>query len=82
VSNIEFYKRILANKIIKEIKGKLAGELYEFRAGKATTDLIFGIRQLIEKNLEYGREFFVVFFCYKKAFGSVKKEKIWKSLEK
>jgi hypothetical protein len=51
----KIYKRILANKIIKEIKGKLAKELYAFRADKATTDLISGTRQLTEKNWKYGR---------------------------
>jgi hypothetical protein len=32
--------------MIKEIKRKLPEELYKFKAGKATTGLIFGIRQL------------------------------------
>jgi hypothetical protein len=38
----KIYKRILGNKMIKEIKGKLAEELYAFKEGRATTDLIFG----------------------------------------
>jgi hypothetical protein len=45
VSNIEIYERILANKMMKQIKGKLA-----FTAGKVTTNLISGIRKLIQKN--------------------------------
>jgi hypothetical protein len=49
VSDIQIYKTILTNKIIKN-KGKLAEELYAFRAGDATRDLIFGVRRLIEKN--------------------------------
>jgi hypothetical protein len=61
----KIYERILANKIIKEIKGKLAEELYAFRAGRATTDLTFGIRPLIEKNWKYGKEFLMVFIDYK-----------------
>jgi hypothetical protein len=44
-----FYKRILANKMIKEIKGKLAEALHAFRVGRATTDLVFRIRHLTEK---------------------------------
>jgi hypothetical protein len=53
-----------------------------FRTGGATTDLIFGIRQLIEKNWEYGKEFLMLFSNYKKAFDSVKREEIRKSLGK
>jgi hypothetical protein len=37
---------------------------------------------LIKKNWEYGKEFLMVFTDYKKAFDSVKREEIWKSLEK
>jgi intergrase/recombinase len=48
--SFKIYDRIIANKMMKEIKGKPAEELHAFRAGWATTDLIFGIRQLIEKN--------------------------------
>jgi hypothetical protein len=40
----KIYKRILANKMIKEIKRRLAEELYAFRAGRVNSDLIFGIR--------------------------------------
>jgi hypothetical protein len=42
-------ERILTNKVIREIKGKPAEELYVFRAGKTTTDLPSEIKQLIQK---------------------------------
>jgi hypothetical protein len=51
----------------------MAEELYAFRAGRATTDLFFGIRQMIEKNWEYGKDFLMVFIDCKKAFDSVKR---------
>jgi hypothetical protein len=70
----QIYKSILAKKIIKEIKGKLAEKLYAIRAGRATTDLIFGIRQLTEKNWKYGKEFLMVFTDYKKESDGVKRE--------
>jgi hypothetical protein len=40
----------------------VAEKLYAFRAGTATTDLIFGIGQLTEKNWEYGQEFLMAFY--------------------
>jgi hypothetical protein len=39
--------------MILEMKGKLAEELYAFRKGRATTDLVFRIGQMIEKNWQY-----------------------------
>jgi tagatose-1,6-bisphosphate aldolase len=43
--------------MIKEVKGKLAEELYALRASSITTDPIFGIRQLIEKNRNMEKSF-------------------------
>jgi hypothetical protein len=60
-------------------KRKLAEERYTFRSARSTTDLFFGIRQLIEKNWEYGKEFTLVFIDCKKASESMKREEIWKT---
>jgi hypothetical protein len=48
----KLYERILTNKLTKEIYTKLEEEQYAFRGGRATTDLIFTARQIIEKNWE------------------------------
>jgi hypothetical protein len=42
--------------------------------------VIFGMRELIEKNWEYGKEFPMVFTDYKESTDNVKREEIWKSL--
>jgi hypothetical protein len=78
----KIYDRILANILITEIKGKLTEELHAFRAGRATTYLIFGIRQLIEKKQVYGTEFLMVFVHCNKAFDNVKREEICNNLKK
>jgi hypothetical protein len=39
-----------------EVGRKPAEELYAFRKGRVTADLLYGIRQLIEMNWEYGKE--------------------------
>jgi hypothetical protein len=48
-----------------EIERKLAEELYVFRRGMGTTDLIFGIRWLIEKTWKYKKELVMIFVDYK-----------------
>jgi hypothetical protein len=60
----------------------LEEEQYVFRGGRATTYLIFTARQVIEKNWEYGRDLFVVFIDYEKAFDSIDRRKIWTCLTK
>jgi hypothetical protein len=64
VTDIQNLQEDTSNKLIKEIKGKMAKDLYAFRVGKTNTDLIFGTRQLIQKNWEYGKEFLAVFRLY------------------
>jgi hypothetical protein len=55
----KIYERIFVNKMRVEIKGKLIEELYAFRKGKVTTDLISGIRQLIDKNWEHEKQLLI-----------------------
>jgi hypothetical protein len=62
----KIYERIRANKMMKEIKKKLAEELYAFRTGRVTTGLIFGTRQLIEETVNVGKLSVIVFTDYKK----------------
>jgi hypothetical protein len=60
----------------------LKEEQYAFRGGRATTDLISTVRKIIEKNWEYGRDLFLVFNDYVKAFDSIDRSKIWSCLSK
>jgi hypothetical protein len=60
----------------------LAKERFAFRKGSVTTDLIFGIRQLIKKNWKKEKELIMIFIDYKEASDSIRKEEICRSLEK
>jgi hypothetical protein len=61
-----------------KIRGKLAEELYAFRNGRVTIDLIFGTRQLIGRNWEYGKESVMIFIDHKKVFNSEKRRNLEK----
>jgi hypothetical protein len=60
----------------------LEEEQYAFRGGRATTDLISTVKQIKEKNWEYGRDLFLVFTDNAKAFDSIDRSKIWSCLSK
>jgi hypothetical protein len=59
-------------------QGTTGKDLYAFRTDRATVDLIFGVRQLTEKNWENGREFLTVSIDYRKASDSVKRRNLEK----
>jgi hypothetical protein len=78
----KIYERTLGSKLTNEIETKLEEQQYAFRGGRATTDLIFTIRQIIEKNWEYGRNLFFVIIDYEKAFDNIDRSKSWSCLSK
>jgi hypothetical protein len=46
-----------------------------FRKNKSTTDLIFVIRQIMEKSYEFAKDLHIVFVYYKQAYDSINREK-------
>jgi hypothetical protein len=67
--------------MIMEIKRKLAEELYAFRAGRATTDLVLE-EHLIEKKQVCGKEVLIVFIHCKNVSDNVKRGEICESSKK
>ena len=53
-----------------------------FRKGRGCSDMIFTIRQLIEKSNEHKAKVFLVFIDLKKAYDSVPREALWVALGK
>ena len=74
----------------KIIQGKLQDlaeeELPEsqcgFRKGRGCSDMIFTVRQLVEKSWEHKAKFLLVFVDLKKAYDSVPREALWLALSK
>jgi hypothetical protein len=51
-----------------------------FRCNRSTTDQIFHIRQILEKNLEYNDTVHLLFIDFKKVYGSVRREILYNIL--
>ena len=62
---------------LRIIIGQLGEEQCGFRPGQGTTDLIFVLRQLLEKNIEVGKNVFLAFLDLEKAYGKVPRVIIW-----
>ncbi|KAI5715485.1 hypothetical protein M8J77_016861 [Diaphorina citri] len=76
----KLYERIIEQKIRPIIEEKLSEEQHGFRPGRSTNDLIFTIRQLMEKHYEYDKNLWIAFLDIKKAFDAIKREKVWEAL--
>ena len=53
-----------------------------FRKGRGCSDMIFTVRQLVEKSWEHKAKFLLVFVDLKKAYDSVPRKAIWLALSK
>ena len=53
-----------------------------FRKGRSTIDQIFTLQQLAEKYEEFGKALFVCYIDFKKAFDSVWKKGLWKTMRR
>ena len=68
---------ISQQKLNLETKTKLEEKLYVFREERVTVDLIFYIRQLIEKSWKFNKDLSIAFIDYEKAFHRINQHKIW-----
>ena len=53
-----------------------------FRKGRGCSDMVFTVRQLVEKSWEHRTKSFLVFIDLKKAYDSVPREALWMALGK
>ena len=61
----------------KMVEGKLRDERCGIRLWRGTTDLMFVLRQLLERHLEFGKYVYLVFLDLVKAFDKVPRVVIW-----
>jgi hypothetical protein len=75
----KLYERILEKGVRRKIEPQLGEEQYGYRKDRSTTDLIFTLRMIFEKTLEYKEKAHFAFIDLKKAFDSVPRRKLWRS---
>ena len=75
--------RIMLNRLTKCIVDRVLPESQcGFRAGRGTIDMIFAVRQVLEKAREQNRDLYLMFVDLTKAFDSVNRDALWKVLSK
>ena len=61
--------RVLQERLQKVAEDELSGSQCGFRKGRSCTDMIFTVRQLVEKSWEHAAKFNLTFIDLKKAYG-------------
>ena len=74
--------RILQERLQKLAEDELPESQCGFRAGRSCTDMIFTVRQFVEKSWEHQSKAFLTFIDLKKAYDSVPRHAMWLALEK
>lgn len=74
--------RVLQERLQKLAVDELPESQCGFRKGRSCTDMIFVVRQLIEKSWEHESKAFFTFIDLKKVYDSVPREVMWLALSK
>ena len=70
----KLYSTIIERRLRAHIEGRLGEWPYGFRLGRSTSDLIFVMKMIMEKNWEWGRDKFALIIDMEKTFDRVKKK--------
>ena len=74
--------RVIQGRLQKLAEEELPESQCGFRKGRGCMDMVFAVRQLIEKSWEYRERLFITFVDLKKAYDSVPSEAVWRVLKK
>ena len=74
--------RVLQERLQKLAEDQLPESQCGFKKGRGCTDMIFTVRQLVEKSWEHTAKTFFIFIDLRKANDSVPREALWVTLEK
>jgi len=68
---------ILTKRLRQRTDEILSEEQAGFRSGRGTTDQIFTLQQIAEKYVEFGKDLYVCYIDFRKAFDSVWRDGLW-----
>jgi hypothetical protein len=74
----KIYERIIEQRIRRNVEDKLGDWQYGYRPGMGTTDLIFTLKMILEKNWEWANDKFIAFIDMEKAFDRINRNNLWK----
>ena len=74
----EVFSSIILQRIRKKTEEILSEAQAGFRRGRSTIDQIFTLRQLAEKYEEFGKQLYVCYIDFRKAFDNVWRQGLWK----
>ncbi len=74
--------RVIQGRLQKLAEDELPESQCGFRKGRGCVDMVFAVRQLLEKSWEHRERLFITFVDLRKAYDSVPRETMWKVLVK
>ena len=74
------YSSIIERRLRTHVEARIGDWQHGFREGRGTSDLIFTMKMLMEKNWEWGKEKYALFIDLEKAFDCVPRKRLWKIL--
>ena len=76
------FAKVIQMRLQKVAEEVLSDSQCGFRAARGCTDMIFCVRQLIEKAREHNTKLYLLFVDLRKAYDSVPRQALWVTLKK
>ena len=78
----KLFARLLNDGLQLVVEETVSDSQCGFRTGRGCVDMIFCVRQLVEKAIEHNTKLFLLFVALRKAYDSVPRAALWRALQK